>query len=195
MMNRLTFVWAILLATAVSAETVRAQQGCIPTQGDYLGPYYVSGTAELENLNRRGRPGDPIVVSGRILSAGPDRTPLPAAMVEVWQTDGAGNYYPEGDGKVTDYQPDQIDLRGTVKTDSEGRYQFTTVVPGTYHPRPRHFHYRITAAGHLPLVTQLYITGDGSFRQPGGECRHAPLIKTGEGLQYHAPDIYLRPAS
>lgn len=180
------------MAVVPIGETLKAEAACIPTQGDYLGPFYVSGIEQTNSLNRRGRPGEPLVVSGRILSAGPDRRPLAAAELEVWQTDGAGNYYPQGDGDAADYEPDELDLRGMVKTDVEGRYRFTTVVPGSYFPRPRHFHYRITAVDHQPLVTQLYITGDGIVRQPGDKCRHAPLVKTPQELRYHAPDIYLQ---
>lgn len=187
-------VWAILMAVVTIGETVEAEESCIPTPGDYLGPFYVSGTAETENLNRQGRPGELLVVSGRILSAGPDRRPLAGAELEVWQTDGAGNYYPQGDGDAADYEPDELDLRGMVRTDIEGRYRFTTVVPGNYFPRPRHFHYRIIAVDHLPLVTQLYITDDGIVRQPADECRHAPLVNTVQGLSYDAPDIYLQRA-
>lgn len=167
---------------------------CSPTESDYLGPYYVSGTVDTENLNRQGKPGEPLLVTGRLLSAAVAGKALPGARIEVWQTDGAGNYFPQGDGDVADYQPDEIDLRGTVTTDGEGRYLFKTVVPGNYFPRPRHFHYRITAAGHQTLVTQLYITGDGHLGQPGEDCRHAPLVKTATESRYVAPDIFLSPA-
>lgn len=193
-MRRISAVWAILMAGVAIGETVKAQAACIPTQSDYLGPFYVSGSAQTDNLNRQGRPGELLVVTGRILSAGPDPRPLAGAELEVWQTDGAGSYYPQGAGDVTDYKPEEVDLRGTVRTDTAGRYHFTTVVPGSYFPRPRHFHYRVIAVDHLPLITQLYITGDGFVRQPGDKCRHAPLVKSVQGLRYDAPDIYLQPA-
>ena len=192
-MRLLSAVWIILMAVFPICGLVEAREGCIPTAGDYLGPFYVSGTEETHDLNRQGRTGEPLIVAGRILSAASDRRPLAGVKLEVWQTDGAGNYYPQGDGDVADYEPGEIDLRGTVRTDLEGRYRFTTVVPGNYFPRPRHFHYRVTAVDHQPLVTQLYITGDGFIRQPGDKCRHAPLKKNALGFLYGAPDIYLQP--
>ena len=185
-------VWAIFMAVVSIGEMAEAKGDCIPASGDYLGPFYISGTEETDDLNRRGRPGEPLVVKGRVLSAAADRRPLAGAKLEVWQTDGAGTYYPQGDGDVADYDPGELDLRGTVITDIEGHYQFTTVVPGNYFPRPRHFHFRITAVDHAPLITQLYITGDGFVRQPGDKCRHAPLEKPAQVLLYEVPDIYLQ---
>ena len=192
-MRQLSAVCIILMAAVPLGEAAEPQESCIPTRGDYLGPYYISGTVETDDLNRQGRPGEPLLVKGKIMSAAADRRPLAGAKLEVWQTDGAGNYYPQGDGDVADYEPDEIDLRGTVKTDIEGNYRYTTVVPGEYFPRPRHFHYRITAVDHRPLITQLYITGDGFLHQPGDTCRHAPLTETPQGILYAAPDIYLQP--
>ena len=55
----------------------------------------------------------------------------------------------------------------------------------------RGFSLRLTAPGHAPLVTQLYVTGDGTLSQPGAPCRHASLKTTPEGVRYQAPDIYL----
>lgn len=184
----------VLLGTLLGfSGAAAAEPGCIPTRGDYLGPFYISGTTEGEELNRRGRPGEPLLVTGRVFSAAAGHSALAGARVEVWQTDGAGNYYPEGSGDAADYAPEELDLRGTLTTDGSGRYRFNTVVPGSYFPRPRHFHFRLSAVDHKPLVTQLYITGDGSLQQPGGNCRHAPLIKTADGYLYESPDIYLQP--
>ena len=43
-----------------------------------------------------------------------------------------------------------------LKTDAEGRYHFSTIVPAQYPGRPRHIHYRVSHAAHVTLVTQLY---------------------------------------
>jgi len=192
-MKRLSVTWASLMVVAQIGAVVEADESCIPTKSDYLGPYYISGTLETNALNRMGRPGESLLVTGRILSAASGGRPLAGAKLEVWQTDGAGNYYPQGAGDRADYEPAEIDLRGTLITDIEGRYRFTTVVPGNYFPRPRHFHYRIVAPDHMPLVTQLYISAEGLSHQQGDRCRHAPLEKTAQGFLYNAPDIYLQP--
>jgi protocatechuate 3,4-dioxygenase beta subunit len=190
-----TFSWSGVLALAFVGGCSSAgadTTGCIPTEADALGPYYVAGTVLTDNLNRFGKPGDPLVVEGKILSSSDDQAPIAGALVEVWQTDGDGNYHPEDNGHVDDYDDGDIDLRGAVRTDEVGVYRFDSVVPGAYVPRPRHFHYRITAPGHQPLVTQLYITGDGVIGQPGGDCRHAPIGVGDAGARYDAPPIYLQ---
>lgn len=181
------------IAAAVVASCASADEGCVPTAADSLGPYYVAGTAITEDLNRHGKPGESLTVGGSVLSAAPGYPPIANARIEIWQTDGQGNYYPAGDGHVSDYADSAVDMRGTVITDGSGSYQFVTVVPGGYLPRPRHFHYRITASDHATLVTQLYVTGDGALRQPGEPCRHASIEETDAGLRYAAPNIYLIP--
>lgn len=182
-----------LFALASCSQSGADQAGCIPTEADSLGPYYVAGTAITDNLNRFEKPGDPLVVEGKVLSATGDNAPIAGAAIEIWQTDGAGNYYPEDKGHVDDYEDQAIDLRGTVETDEEGGYRFSTVVPGAYFPRPRHWHYRISANGFETLVTQLYVTGDGTIQQPGGDCRHASIEPAANGLSYAAPPVFLEP--
>jgi len=180
----------VLLTSCAMAEADTA--ACSPTEADQLGPYYVAGTGVIDDLNRFGKSGETLVVEGSVLSSADDNGPVAEASIEVWQTDGEGNYFPENNGHVDDYADEDVDMRGTVKTDGTGLYRFQTVVPGAYFPRPRHLHYRITAPGYQPLVTQLYVTGDGTFGQPGGECRHASIDADGEGFRYDAPTIYLQ---
>jgi protocatechuate 3,4-dioxygenase beta subunit len=180
-----------LIASCALAEVDQAR--CIPTEADSLGPFYVAGTAVRDTLNRFGTPGEPQLVEGGVRSSAEGRAPIAGAMVEVWQTDGEGRYFPQDNGHSDDFDDQEVDLRGTAKTDQSGSYRYRTVVPGAYRPRPRHLHYRISAPGHRTLVTQLYITGDGTFRQPGGDCRHAPLEAVDGGYRYGAPTIYLMP--
>lgn len=186
---------AALIAAGLLAgcTTVPAQEGlaCVPTEADAMGPFYVSDTPVVDDLNRHGKSGDRLTLKGRVLSASGDRQPLASARIEIWQTDGGGDYHPDDNGAYADYADEAIDLRGTVVTDENGQYIVDTLVPGAYFPRPRHFHYRITAPDHAPLVTQLYITGDGLLRQPGGDCRHAALQTNADGFLYEAPDLFL----
>ncbi len=188
--------WSALLGVVVVASCSQSgsgQVGCFPTEADALGPFYVAGTAVTDNLNRFGKSGDDVLVEGMVLSSADDHAPVAGASIEVWQTDGAGDYFPEDNGHVDDYDDQDIDLRGTVETDEQGAYRFRTVAPGAYFPRPRHWHYRITGPGYQTLVTQLYVTGDGTIRQPGGDCRHAALEATDQGFLYAAPTVYLQP--
>jgi protocatechuate 3,4-dioxygenase beta subunit len=95
--------------------------------------------------------GEKLVVTGRVLGM-PDCKPLAGALVEVWQADARGDY-----SQVGAKQDDAgCLLRASLRTDAEGRYAFTTILPGEYPGRPRHVHYRVSHAGYTTLVTQLY---------------------------------------
>ncbi|MDH3659320.1 MAG: hypothetical protein OEU92_04695 [Alphaproteobacteria bacterium] len=179
------------LLAGCTAAPAQLSLACVPTEADAMGPFYIAGTPVVDDLNRHGKVGDPLLLTGRILSAAEGHAPIADARIEIWQTDGDGDYHPAANGDYADYADEAIDLRGTVISDQEGRYAVKTLAPGGYFPRPRHFHVRITAEGQAPLVTQLYITGDGVVRQPGGDCRHATLEDTTDGLRYQAPDIFL----
>jgi protocatechuate 3,4-dioxygenase beta subunit len=123
------------------------------------GPYHVAGLPELKdgNLNAAKLEGVAVEVSGRVFSGlGADR-PLAGAEVEVWHADSTGNYHPNGNGPASSYQPSEIALRGIVRTDVKGRYRFTTIYPGEYTGRARHFHFKIRAPGQAELTTQLIV--------------------------------------
>jgi hydroxyquinol 1,2-dioxygenase len=69
-------------------------------------------------------------------------------------------------------------LRGKFKADADGRYRFRTVKPVSYpiptdgpvgrmldklgrHPyRPAHLHMIVSAAGHAPVATHIFVAGD-----------------------------------
>jgi protocatechuate 3,4-dioxygenase beta subunit len=51
-----------------------------------------------------------------------------------------------------------------VFTDDQGRYEFTTIIPGCYFPRDaKHLHVKVQGVS-SPVTTQLYIEGE-----PGNE--------------------------
>jgi len=103
---------------------------------------------------------------------GKDGKPLPNANVEVWHANLMGNY-----SFFDKSQPD-FNLRRTIVTDANGRYQFRSIVPqgygcppngstqrlldklGRHGRRPAHIHFFVTAPGHRRLTTQINIDGD-----------------------------------
>lgn len=143
----------LLLAGCASlAAAPAAAQQCRGTPPDQLGPFYTRGAPEQTELCSSGSGGkDRLVVTGRVL--GNDCKPLAGALVEVWHADANGDYSEFTRGKKDD--PACL-LRASLKTDTEGRYHFSTIVPAQYPGRPRHIHYRVSHAGHATLVTQLY---------------------------------------
>ncbi len=128
--------------------------GEIPqTPREIEGPYFRLGAPNRSNLLE---PGDrpELVLSGRVLNE--KGTPIPGAVVNLWSSDAAGNY-------------DMIGYRyhGYQTTDAQGRYEFTTIVPGCYEPRNgKHFHVKVQGNS-SPITTQLYVEGE-----PGNEEDH-----------------------
>jgi protocatechuate 3,4-dioxygenase beta subunit len=114
--------------------------------------------------------GEVLFVAGRVTSI--DGAPLPDAVVDVWQTGPDGGY------DLWDPRQPDFNFRGRFGVGEDGAYEFQTMVPKPYtvptdgpvgryleavgqHPwRPAHIHFKVTAAGHQPLVTQVFFPGD-----------------------------------
>ena len=93
-----------------------------------------------------GEPGTPLVVSGVVYR--PDgRTPAAGVLVYAYHTNAAG-VYPRG-GTGTGHAQRHGRLRAWIRTDSAGRYQFTTIRPAPYPSRgePAHIHLTVTPPG------------------------------------------------
>ncbi len=145
-------VLAAGLATIASPLSVLAQQ-CRVTPRDALGPFYVKGAPAQSELCASGSGGgERLAVAGRVLGS-QGCAPIAGALVEVWQADARGDYTQVTPGKKDD--PGCL-LRASLTTDAEGRYGYSTLLPGEYPGRPRHIHYRVSAKGYATLVTQLY---------------------------------------
>lgn len=120
------------------------------TPREIEGPYFRLGAPMRSNLLE---PGDKpeLVLSGRVLNE--KGKPIPNAIVQLWSSDAVGNY------DMVGYK-----YHGYVLTDAEGRYEFTTIIPGCYHPRQaKHLHVKVQGVS-SPITTQLYIEGE-----PGNE--------------------------
>ena len=136
------------------------------------GPYYVSSTAELPdgNLNFTGLPGDQVGISGRVFGGPGGATPLPRAKIEIWHADAQGSYHPNAAGDAPHFHRDDLALRGYVLSDEDGHYEFRSIYPGKYPGRCRHYHTRVSAAGHTPVSTQLIFPAlPGDDRRPDND--------------------------
>lgn len=150
------------------ATLAAGQESCGYTAESTPGPYYVSGTRELEdgNLNYDELDGTPMKVGGYVYASDGNSDPVPGARIEIWHTDDAGAYHPQGQGPASDYEPDEISLRGYVMTDDDGYYEFTSIFPGEYEGRVRHIHVRLSADGRQPLVSQIITALPGDRVSP-----------------------------
>jgi protocatechuate 3,4-dioxygenase beta subunit len=124
---------------------------CEPTADNIEGPFWKPGSPFRAQLSDAKTRGHRMSIGGQVLGA--DCRPLPGAVLDVWHADGAGAYDHTG-----------WRLRGQLTADQDGRWHVDSVVPGNYlngsRYRPRHVHFKLAAAGHRELTTQLYFPGD-----------------------------------
>lgn len=118
------------------------------------GPFFTPDSPEKSDLYADVGRGTRLALSGAVLTTA--CRPVAGAVVDVWQADDEGNY--DNDG----YR-----LRGHVRTDGEGRYRFTTVVPGEYTGRTRHIHVKVGPPQGRVLTTQLYFPGEPANTRDG----------------------------
>ncbi|MGW2571452.1 intradiol ring-cleavage dioxygenase [Streptomyces sp. NPDC001537] len=161
-----------VLGLSMLVETINGDRAAGATESTVLGPFHMTESPARElgaNIDLVGG-GEPCVVSGRVLSG--DGTPLPGAVVDVWQADGNGFY----DVQRPEVQPPG-NGRGLFTADAEGRFWFRTCVPSPYpiptdgpvgdllratarHPyRPAHIHFIASAADHAPVTTHIFVAG------------------------------------
>jgi hydroxyquinol 1,2-dioxygenase len=142
------------------------------SQSSLLGPFFREGAPVLpmgaqivENPTA-----EEIVIYGSVLAN--DGTPLPNALIQVWQTSEHGLY------DLQERNGESMDMRGNFLTGADGGYYFRTVRPLGYSipmdgpvgemvsrqkrhgMRPSHIHCLIGAEGYRELVTALYFGDD-----------------------------------
>jgi protocatechuate 3,4-dioxygenase beta subunit len=134
---------AHFLALVVAVSSVSLQSGRVDQ--DWLRRWQDAQTHRPATLSEHSRiaqgsePGTPLVISGLVV--GPDGlTPQPGAIVFAYHTDDSG-LYSERPGLPWR-------LRGWVRTDAAGRFEFETIRPGPYpnHRVPAHVHLTIESA-------------------------------------------------
>ena len=140
--------------------------GC--TEPTVFGPFFLEEAPRfaLGDDVANGAKGEPCLVRGTIKSL--DGTPVPNALINVWQADADGNY----DVQYSHLAHPQA--RGMLNADAQGRYHFKTILAEAYpipsdgpvgamlaatknHPwRPAHLHFMIDAPGYERLITHVF---------------------------------------
>ena len=132
-------------------SALEAQEHKKPTPWNEIGPFYKRLAPNHAQMRSPGDPGLPVNVSGRVFNTRGDV--VAGAHLEIWQADHLGLYDLDG------YR-----YRAGLAADAAGKYAFDSVMPGHYPGRVcQHIHYLVTAAGHKPLITQLYFATDPVF--------------------------------
>jgi hydroxyquinol 1,2-dioxygenase len=159
-----------VLGVSMLVETINDRKVPGATDSTVLGPFHVveSPPRALGDTIDHVNTGEPCVVTGRVIST--DGTPLPGALLDVWQANELGFY----DVQQPGVQP-LGNGRGLFTADEEGRFWFRTVVPCHYpiptdgpvgnlleatgrHPyRPAHIHFIAGAEGHTPVTTHIFV--------------------------------------
>ena len=141
-------------------------------------------------------PGERLIVTGQVF--GPDgKTPLAGASVYVYHTDATGVYTP---GPNNDNRNSR--LRGYMRTDSQGRYEYSTIKPASY-PNTRivaHIHYVVSADGYKERVFEIVFEGDpfidDRIRADGAKEESAfsirALTRDQQGVWRCAQDVKMR---
>lgn len=149
------------------ASWARAEEKRLATPDQTTGPYYPIPAINKQKHNdsdltrKLGKDqvakGEPIIVKGRVVNA--KGAPLSGAVVEVWQASTDGRYNHPRDTNPTPLDSD-FQYWGRMVADHEGKYEFKTIKPGEYPGRTPHIHYKVTAAKHRDLATQLYFADE-----------------------------------
>jgi protocatechuate 3,4-dioxygenase beta subunit len=112
------------------------------------------GAQSAISLLPAGEPGTPLQVDGRIL--GP-AGPIANAALYVYQTDATGIY---SNAERDDNTKPRLKAR--LATDAQGRFAFSTIMPGPY-PRsgpPAHIHVEVTPPGRAMQQFEVVFEGD-----------------------------------
>jgi protocatechuate 3,4-dioxygenase beta subunit len=133
--------------TATEANQTFTQSDCVPTFLDGGGPYYQPNAPFRSVLAPSDHNGEELIVSGRVLESD-CKTPLSNVVLDIWQANETGNYDDEW-------------YRGQVRTDENGNYTFTSVVPRGYGQgtgyRPPHIHFKVWRDGQLLITSQMFL--------------------------------------
>jgi protocatechuate 3,4-dioxygenase beta subunit len=200
----------VLFSDAVGFSTLvcllnNGRNGATETAAALLGPFWRMSSPRTPNggsIVRSPTPGPALFANCRITN--PQGRPLAGVEVDVWQASPVGLY--------ENQDPDQADmnLRGKLTTDEEGRFWFRSVKPAGYpvptdgpvgdllraqrrHPyRPAHLHFLGFKPGYKTIITQVFVDDDEQLGSDVvfGVTRH--LIgdyRRCEASEAPAPDI------
>src|SRR5262245_36951187 len=140
-------------------------------------------------------PGERLIVTGQLF--GPDgKTPLAGGSVYVYHTDAKGLYTPE----TNDNRNPR--LRGYMRTDAQGRYEYSTIKPAPYpnNQIPAHIHYVVNAPAYAERIFEIVFEGDPNINErirhdaakEGSAFSIRTLTRNQQGVWQCTQDIKMR---
>ena len=125
-------------------------------------------------ITSKDEPGEPLLVAGRIFAAD-GKTPAAGLTLYVYHTDNRG-LYSEEDGNGREPKPR---LKGVMRTDAEGRYEFRTIKPTPYPgtTNRRHIHAKVYGAGGAEQWLDSFVFADDPLVPADVRAQFAPLGK------------------
>ena len=171
---------------------------CVVRPQQTEGPYFVDELLDRSDIRSDPPPGSGAVSEGipldleiRVSRVGNRTcTPLPEAMVDVWQCDALGVYSDVRDMNGFFDTRGKKFLRGFQRTDKAGRARFRTIYPGWYQGRTVHIHFKIrtpvSGSRAHEFTSQLYFDdalSDEVFRR-------TPYAKTGRRVLNEQDGIF-----
>ena len=140
----------------------------VPTPSQTVGPYLHIGLTRKHSVIRIAGtevPGERVHLLCCVLDL--NGTPVPDAMIEVWQADGNGKYNHPDDTRAQTAESGFYGF-GRAATDEDGACEFETIHPGRV-PGPEnrlqapHLNIAVYARGILlQLYTRIYFAGDAA---------------------------------
>ena len=197
----------VFLEALVVDEYNRDRQS---TSRNLLGPFWLDGAPYLEDgrLLSEDEAGDRLLMFGTIRNL--DGEPIAGAELDVWQADAEGRY------SGFNPEPAEMNLRGRLRSSTDGSYTLHTVRPEGYtiphdgptgrlltalgrHPwRPAHIHLKASYEGYLPIITQVYFSGSNHLNSDVATAVRNdlvyPLKPTDDGYSLEF-DVVLEPAA
>ena len=183
-MKRKSFIRTLaaipLVASPLRSVAIGVQTELCQTQRDAEGPFYKAAAPDRNVIEEEG---EPLEISGKVISSDDCSTPVSNAIIDIWHCDSHGDYDMRG-----------YKCRGVVRTDGSGNYTFATIFPPPYGNRPRHIHFKIRAEGHRELTTQLYFKGDPNIRNDfarNAEASRVIALRSENNLKRGVFNIFL----
>jgi protocatechuate 3,4-dioxygenase beta subunit len=144
--------------------------GCGPSTAALLPPTDETPEpgASVATLSKWGEAGAPLVVRGHVYAAD-GKTPVGGVRLYVYHTDARGLY---SDNVIAG--PPRPRIKGYVRTDRGGAYEFRTTRPGSYpgSRNPQHIHASVSGPGQPERYIDEYWFDDDPFVTDAMRAKH-----------------------